>query len=388
MQNFIYSIPTVVYFGKGKVEKLGSLAAESGKRALLVYGGGSIKKNGVYDQIMDSLEKSGITVTELGGVEPNPKIESVRKGAELCREKEISCVIAAGGGSSIDCAKGIAAAACYDSDAWDLVKNPNLIRKALPILTVPTAAATGSEMDFYAVLSNPDTKEKISIDSPVLFPKYSILDPDFTKTVPLRQTAAGTADILSHIFEVYFLRAGDTQIQDGIMESLMRTVIRNGRTVMKDPGNYDARANLQWASDWAINGFICCGKAGAWVCHPMEHQLSAYYDIVHGEGLAVLMPAWLRYTLNDRTVDMVADFGCRVFGMEDQTDRYRTAEQAIAELEGWLFEDLHLPRTLRECGVPEDAELSALAEGAARSLSNAYVPLSKKDVLEIYKAAF
>lgn len=388
MQNFIYSIPTTVYFGRGQVSNLGSLASQFGDRVLLVYGGGSIKRTGVYDQVVSSLKESGIEIGELPGVEPNPKIGSVRAGAEICRRDSVDCIVAVGGGSAIDCAKGIAAASLYDGDAWDLVKNPKLITGALPLITVLTAAATGSEMDFYSVLSNPDTDEKISIDSPYLFPKYSIMDPDYTMTVPPRQTAAGTADILSHIFEAYFLKAGDTEIQDGIMESLMRTVIDNGRKVMADPKDYDARANLMWASSWAINGFIACGKSGAWVCHPMEHQLSAFYDIVHGEGLAAIIPHWLRYTLNDRTVDMVACYGERVLGIPDSDDRYSMAEQAIRKTEEWFFDDLKLPRTLRECGVPEDADLPLLAERAAASLGSAYVPLDADDVLAIYRAAF
>lgn len=386
MQNFIYSIPTKVLFGKGQVQNLGTLAAEFGTHALLVYGGGSIKRTGVYDSVTQSFAAAGVSRLELGGVEPNPKIGRIREGVELCRQNEIDCVIAIGGGSSIDCAKTVAAGACYPGDAWDLVKDPKRIVKALPVLTVLTIAATGSEMDYFAVVSNPETNEKISIDAPALFPKYTIMDPTFTETVPQRQTAAGTADILSHIFEVYFQRCGNTDLQDGIMESLMRTVIKNGRTVMQYPDDYDARANLMWASSWAINGFIACGKAGPWVCHPMEHQLSAFYDIVHGEGLAVLIPHWMRYTLNEKTADLYAGYGARVFGLKNHAGTYALAAAAIDRTQAF-FRELRLPETLRECGVPKDADLETMAERAAETLGNAYVPLDKSDVLTIYREA-
>lgn len=387
MQNFVYDIPTIVYFGNGQIEKIGELASGIGKRALIVYGGGSIKKNGLFDTAKGLLEKSGVECFEFGGVEPNPRIESVRKGVEYCREHGIDVLIPIGGGSVIDCAKVIAAGVKYPGDAWELVEDTKKIKDALPVITVLTIAATGTEMDFYAVITNQELNVKVSIDSRWLFPKYSIMDPTYTETVSAYQTASGAADIMSHIFEVYFQKCGDTYIQDQIMEGLMRTVVKYGRIAVDEPDNYDARANLMWASSWAINGMIACGKSGAWVCHPIEHQLSAFYNVTHGMGLAVIIPYWMEKILNDSIVDVFVSYGVKVFGIDKSLPKYDIARAAIEETRKW-YASMNIPKTLRELGINDKDKFDIMAEQAAKGLDKAYCPLTKEDVLDIYEAAF
>ena len=387
MQNFVYDIPTIVYFGKGQIEKLGGLAAGIGKKALIIYGGGSIKKNGLFDIAKGLLEKEGVECFEFGGVEPNPRIESVRRGVEYCRKHDIDVLIPIGGGSVIDCAKVIAAGVKYPGDAWELVEDTKKIKDALPIITVLTIAATGTEMDFYAVITNQELNAKVSIDSRWLFPKYSIMDPSYTETVSAYQTASGAADIMSHIFEVYFQKCGDTYIQDQIMEGLMRTVVKYGRVAVEEPDNYDARANLMWASSWAINGMIACGKSGAWVCHPIEHQLSAFYNVTHGMGLAVIIPYWMDKILDDSIVDVFVSYGTNVFGIDGTLPKYDIARAAISETRKW-YASMNIPKTLRELGINDKDNFDIMAEQAAKGLEKAYCPLTKEDVLDIYEAAF
>lgn len=387
MQNFVYDIPTIVYFGKGQIEKLGELASGIGKRALIVYGGGSIKKNGLFDTAKSLLEKSGVEYFEFGGVEPNPRIESVRKGVEYCREHNIDVLIPIGGGSVIDCAKVIAAGVKYPGDAWELVEDTKKIKDALPVITILTIAATGTEMDFYAVITNQELNAKVSIDSRWLFPKYSIMDPTYTETVSAYQTASGAADIMSHIFEVYFQKCGDTYIQDQIMEGLMRTVVKYGSIAVDEPDNYDARANLMWVSSWAINGMIACGKSGAWVCHPIEHQLSAFYNVTHGMGLAVIIPYWMEKILDDSIVDVFVSYGVNVFGIDKSLPKYDIARAAIEETRKW-YASMNIPKTLREIGINDKDKFEIMAEQAAKGLDKAYCPLTKEDVLNIYEAAF
>lgn len=387
MQNFTYDIPTIVYFGDGQIKQIGKLAASLGKKALLVYGGGSIKKSGLFDTAVAHLAECGVSYVEMGKVEPNPKITSVRKGVSICKEENIDVIIPIGGGSVIDCAKAIAVGAKYDGDPWDLVVDTKKMKEALPIITVLTIAATGTEMDFYAVISNMETNDKISIDHRSLFPKYSILDPTYTQTVSPYQTASGTVDIMSHVFEVYFQKCGDTFFQDQFMEGIMRTCIKYGKIALETPDNYDARANLMWASSWAINGMIACGKSGAWVCHPIEHQLSAFYDVTHGMGLGVIIPHWMRHILDDTIVDVFVDYGVNVWHIDASLDKYEIANLAIDKTREY-FDQMNVPKTLRELGIIDKTNFDIMAEKAAKGLQNAYNPLYKEDVLAILEAAF
>lgn len=391
MQNFLFSIPTKVYFGKDTAKRAGELARECSDKALIVYGGGSIKKNGAYEDVTVSLKENGVEYFELAGVQPNPRIESVDEGVKICRENGIGVLIPIGGGSVIDCAKGIAAAVNYEGPAWDIVLDGSKIKDCLPIIAVPTMAASGSEMDSGAMLINTETKDKLGIGSAQLFPKYSLMDPVYTFTIPKKQTAAGAADIMSHIFEVYFSKTEGAYMPDRMMESVLRTVVRYGKTAIEKPDDYEARANLMWASSWGCNGFFNCGKIGRrWSVHPIEHQLGAYYDETHGIGLAILTPHWMRYILNDETVDMFADYGKYVFDIDSGLDRYDIANKAIERTEQ-LFASWGIPKNLRESGIgiTDDSKFEIMAEkalGPAGSI-NAFFKLGKEDVINIYRAA-
>jgi alcohol dehydrogenase YqhD (iron-dependent ADH family) len=311
MNNFTFHIPTKIHFGRGQIEHLNELA-ESGERVLLVYGGGSIKRLGIYDATLRHCADAGLKVFELSGVEPNPRIQTVRKGVEMCSEHGIDMVLAVGGGSTIDCAKMVAAGAKYEGDSWDLVIHPELIKDALPIYAVLTLAATGSEMDMFAVISDMDKHEKWGTSSPHIKPRMSILNPEYTFSVSRKQTAAGVADMMSHIFENYFTNVSAVDVQKGFAESLLKCIIKYGPIALNCPENYDARANLMWAGSFAINGLLSNGAEVAWCVHPMEHELSAFYDITHGEGLAILTVSWMDYVLCEKTSKKFADYGRNV----------------------------------------------------------------------------
>ena len=290
MNSFVYHIPTKVYFGENQLSHLGPELSRFGKRVLLTYGGGSIKKSGLYDKVVAEIEAAGLTLFELSGIAPNPHIGSVREGAKICKEERVDVLLAVGGGSTLDATKFMAAGACVDFDPWRFLSEEAPIERALPIVTVLTHAAAGSEMDCGGVISNPETQDKIGRMAPPMLPKVSFLDPANTYSVGAYQTACGAVDMISHIVEVYFNRDQDLQMLDGVMESLMKTIIHYAPIAMDQPDHYEARANLMWASSWAINGFVNGGKRQAWSCHPMEHELSALYDITHGLGLAILPP--------------------------------------------------------------------------------------------------
>ena len=386
MTNFIYSIPTQIYFGKGQISHLGEIVSQYGSRVLLVYGGGSIKKTGLYDTVMAELNQKSMTVTELSGVEPNPKIQSVRAGVQLCHEYNIDVVLAVGGGSSIDCAKVVAAGACYNGDAWDLVTNRHLIQNALPIVDVLTLSATGTEMDSFAVISDMEKNDKFGTGSELMKPKASILDPEYTYSVSKKQTAAGTADIMSHTFENYFTNVKSAFVQARFCESLLKSCIKYGKMALNDPENYEARANLMWSSSLAINGLVSYGADVNWSVHPMEHELSAFYDITHGVGLAILTPNWMTYVLNDNTVDKFVEYGVNVWDIDKNLDKFEIAKQAIQNTRNY-FNELGIPSTLREVGIGEEKLEIMAKKAAAMGLDQAFMPLNANDVLAIFKAS-
>ncbi len=387
MENFDFYAPTKMLFGRGKVTALPQEMKPFGSRALLVYGGGSIKKNRIYDTVTDLLRREGFSLFELGGVTPNPRIEAVRCGVSLAWENHVDMVLAVGGGSTVDCAKAIAAGACYEGDPWELVKDAGKIRAALPVFTVLTMSATGSEMNPTAVISNPETKEKQGVHSGYLYPKASVLDPTYLYTLPSGQTAAGVADIMSHIFEGYFKRTEDAYVQDKFAEGILKTCIKWGPVALTEPENYSARANIMWAASMALNGLCGCGKAGKWSCHAMGHQLGAYYDITHGAALAIVTPAWMRYILSEDTVDKFADYAVNVWGFPRETDRFALASLGIDATEQF-FLDCGLPSRLSELGIG-DSDFEAMARAAvpyADLDTQAYVPLFEEDVVNIYRA--
>lgn len=383
MNNFTYSIPTKIYFGKGQISHLSELA-ESGSSVLLVYGGGSIKKSGIYDTAMKILKDAGLSVFELSGVEPNPRIESVRKGVEICRENNVDMVLCIGGGSVIDCGKVVAAGVCSEEDPWELVLHPRKIQGALPIYSVLTLSATGSEMDKFAVISDLEKNEKWGTGSDYMKPKMSILDPEYTYSVSPKQTAAGTADIISHIFENYFTNVKAADVQARFAEGLLKNCFKYGPVALKEPDNYDARANLMWTSSMAINGLISDGAEVAWSVHPMEHELSAFYDITHGEGLAILTPHWMEFALNEQTAYKFAEYGRNVWGIVSGDDM-KIAKEAIQCTKDF-FRDMGLPQTLSEVGI-DRTYFDIMAEKAAAGSRGAFVELKKEDILCIFENA-
>ena len=386
MNNFIYDIPVKVYFGENQLCHLGEELKKYGNRVLLTYGGGSIKKIGLYDTIMCEMQKAGLEVFELSGIEPNPRINSVRQGAQMCKDHKIDVLLAVGGGSTLDATKFMAAGACVDHDAWDFFNEKWApIEKALPIVTILTLSATGSEMDTAGVISNPETLDKIGRLARPLLPKASFLDPTLTYSVSAYQTACGAADILSHIFEVYFNMEQDLFMLDCFMEGMMKTIIKYTPIALKEPNNYEARANIMWTSSWAINGFINGGKRLEWSCHPIEHELSAIYDITHGLGLAIVTPRWLKYCLDETTVPKYVQWAVNVFGIDASQEPMEIAKQGIEKLEEFLFDTLGLQRTLTEVGIkPED--FPVMARKACRSkILKGFKHLNQQDIENIFQ---
>jgi alcohol dehydrogenase YqhD (iron-dependent ADH family) len=386
MNGFVYDIPTKVYFGENQLGNLGSELRRFGKRVLLTYGGGSIKRSGLYDRVMEELHKADMEVFELSGIEPNPRIESVREGVAICKEQAIDVLLAVGGGSTIDATKFMAAGACVEHDAWEFFgAGAKPIERALPIVTILTLAATGSEMDTAGVVSNFATGDKLGRLARPLLPQVSFLDPTLTYTVSRFQTAAGAADIMSHIMETYFSTDPDLYMLDCFMEGLLKTVVKYAPIAVREPENYEARANLMWTSSWAINGFIIGGKRRAWSCHPMEHELSAVYDITHGLGLAILTPRWMEYCLDDSTVDKYVQYGVNVFGIDASLDKMAIARESIRRTEEFLFEQLGLQRTFTDVGIKRE-DFALMAQKACRyGAIKGFKTLTPKDVEAIFE---
>ena len=383
MNGFIYDIPTKVYFGENQLGSLSKELEKFGNKVLLVYGGGSIKKTGLYNKVVNEIGKSKLELFELSGVEPNPKVDSVRNGAEICKKNGIEVILAVGGGSVIDASKFIGAAAFYSGDAWDLSTGKAKITKCLPIVTVLTLSATGSEMDCGGVISNPETNDKLGNGSPLMRPKVSFLDPSNTFTVSPYQTACGGADILSHIIEEYFSMDNDLYMLDCVMESLMKTVIKYTPVAIAEPNNYEARANLMWASSWAINGFIDGGKEQSWTCHPIEHEVSAYYDITHGLGLAIITPRWMEYVLNEKTAFKFKQLGCNVFGIDDNLSESEVAKKSIELLKEYLYKTCGLKSNFTELGI-DGKNIKIMSEKAARrGTKRGFVNLDAADIENI-----
>lgn len=383
MENFIYDIQTKIYFGKNQIHELKNIISHYGKRVLLIYGGGSIKKNGIYDEVCKQFGELNVFYAELSGIGANPTLDYVLKGRQICKDNDIDLVLAIGGGSVIDCAKVIAASVFYEGNPWDLVIQPKLILKALPIVTVLTIAATGSEMDNIAVISNKETDEKIGTRHALLRPKASILDPTYTFSVSKYQTSSGVADILSHAMETYFSQK-EAYFQDKVCEAVMKTVIHYGPIVVKNPTNYEARANIMWASSWAINDFIKLGKMSGWSVHPIEHQLSAVYDITHGIGLAILTPHWMEHVLNEDTVKKFETLAVNVWNIPVQEDIYDTARLGIEALRDF-YKQIEIEYTLKDLGIKDEKHFMEMAQKAAVQVKNGYVPLSVQEIVEIYK---
>ena len=382
MQNFDYMTPTRLVFGENVVEKLPEVMAAIGKRVLLTYGGGSIKKIGLYDRVKELLKD--FEITELSGIQPNPKYNpSVLDGVRLCKENNIDVILAVGGGSVLDCSKAIAAGAKYDGDPWDLISYKVKAKAALPIVDILTLAATGSEYDCGGVISRTETNDKVGYVDPLLYPVCSFLDPRYTFTVSKKQTAAGCADAMNHIIEQYFCE-DSTLLNDGFCEAGLKSLMVNAKACLENPEDYRARAEMMFVCTLGCNGIYALGNSrSGWPCHGIEHALSAYYDITHGEGLAIITPRWMRHILSERTLDRFVKYGINVFGIDASLPEQEIAEKAIDATYAF-FESINIPMHLREVGI-DDSRLDEMAHHIAvnEGLENAYTPLTEQDIKEI-----
>ncbi|MBT2688902.1 iron-containing alcohol dehydrogenase [Bacillus sp. ISL-47] len=386
MQNFTFYNPTKLIFGKGQLDQLQKEIPQYGKKVLVVYGGGSIKRNGLYDKVMAQLNELGAEVFEVSGVEPNPRISTVRKGVDICKNEGIEFLLAVGGGSVIDCTKAIAAGAKYDGDAWDLVTKKAFASGALPFGTVLTLAATGSEMNAGSVITNWETNEKYGWGSPVTFPKFSILDPVNTFTVPRNQTVYGIVDMMSHVLEHYFHLEENTDFQDRMCESLLITIMETAPKLLEDLESYEHRATILYSGTMALNGILNMGYRGDWATHNIEHAVSAVYDIPHGGGLAILFPNWMKHNLSVKP-ERFKQLAVRVFKVDPagKTDE-ETALEGIDKLREF-WNSIGAPSRLADYEI-DDSKLELMADKATiNGEFGNFAKLNHDDVMAIYRAS-
>ncbi len=387
MQNFMFRNETEIVFGKDTEQVIGAKVAGYATKILLHYGGGSVKATGLYDRIMASLKEANVEVVELAGVKPNPRVSLVREGIEICRKEEIGFILAVGGGSVIDSAKAISAGVNYDGDVWDLFTGTPIEHTCLPLATVLTIPAAGSETSSGTVISNEEGAYKRSTGHPTLRPRFSILNPELTYTLPTYQTSCGLADMFAHVVERYFTNTTHVELTDRLGESTMKTIVNQGRLVMKDPNNYDVRAEIMLAGMIAHNDWVGIGRMGDWASHDLEHELSALYDIAHGAGLAIMIPAWMKFVYK-HDVARFAQFANRVFDIEiDAFDLEATALKGIAEVERF-FKDLNLPTSFADAELPTsdiDEMSRKLVEG--RTHVGSFVEIKEEDARQIYNLA-
>lgn len=390
MDNFTFYAPTYFDFGRNAEEHVGSLIRRfGGKKVLLHYGGGSIKKSGLYDTVVKCLDDEGISFGELGGVKPNPRSGLVYEGIEKCREDGYDFILAVGGGSTIDSAKAIAAGSCYDGDFWDFYTKKAVIEKALPVGTILTIAAAGSEGSTNTVITNETTGVKTGAGSDLLRPKFSILNPELTCTLPPYQTAAGATDIMIHICERYFSNTEEVEITDRLCEAVLKTMIHETPRVIEDPNNYEARANIMWAGMLAHNNVCGVGRVQDWASHHIEHELSALYDVTHGAGLAVIAPAWMRHVLRINPHKLV-QFAERVWDVPPQEGDGAAEATALLGIERFeaFLRSIGMPLTFAEIGA-DAKDIDKLTEKllAGKETEGNYVKLRAEDVKSIYRSA-
>jgi alcohol dehydrogenase YqhD (iron-dependent ADH family) len=382
MENFVYHNPTELIFGRGQIDQLKDKAKQFGKKVLLVYGGGSIKRFGLYDKVISILQEQGCQIVELAGVEPNPRLHTVKKGIELCRRENVDWILAVGGGSVIDAAKAVAVGVPYEGDVWDFYTRKAVAEKALPLGTILTLAATGSEMNRGSVVTNWETKEKFGTRT--TFPAFSILDPEYTFTVPREQTVYGICDIMSHVFEQYFSHTPEIPLQTRFAESILKTVIENAERVLANPEDYDARANILYCGTMALNGTLPVGVETDWATHSIEHAVSAIYDIPHGGGLAIIFPKWMRYVYREN-VQRFKRFAVEVWDVDPtgKTDE-EVALEGIAATEAF-FRRIGAPSRLADYQIgDENIELMAQKATPFGPIGN-FKKLTNEDVAEILR---
>ena len=386
MQDFIFQSPTKIIFGKSAENQVGDEVKQYCDKILLHYGGGSIKRSGLYDRVVKSLKAKGIEIIELGGVKPNPRLSMVREGIKICRENNINFILAVGGGSVIDSAKAIAAGVPYEGDEWDFHTGKANPKNVLPIGVILTLPATGSEVSASAVITNEDGWYKESMNSDLLRPKFAIMNPELTYTLPDYQTACGAADMMAHVMERYFTNTPHVDLTDRLCEATLKTVIKNAPLALKDPKNYDVRAEIMWSGTIAHNGLLGTGREEDWGSHKIEHEISAIYDITHGAGLAVVFPAWMKYVYNINLKKFI-QFSYRVWDVEVDLDNPEsTALEGIKRLENF-FREIGLPIRLKDMNISderfEEMAQKCTMSGPVGGLKKLY----KEDVLNILNIA-
>jgi len=390
MLNFMFHISTKIYFGRDEHRKIGGYVRPYARKILLHYGGGSIKRSGLYDEVVASLNEAGVAFAELGGVVPNPRLSLVYQGIELCRREGVELVLAVGGGSAIDSAKAIAMGACYDGDVWELFDKGIAAGKALPVGAILTIPAAGSESSNVSVISNEETMRKYGLHDDALRPVFSVINPALFATLPKEQIGYGVADMMSHIFERYFTHTPHTDVTDELCEGVLRAVIKNAPRVYDDPGDYDAWCEIGWAGALAHNDLLGRGRQEDWACHGIEHELSAIYDVAHGAGLAVITPFWMDYVRRENE-PMFLQFAQNVMGVAPHRDAGAAIAEGIARLRAFNRR-IGLPGTLRELGIgPERLEEMAKKTtrawfGEERGKGN-FLKLTWQDALAILEAA-
>lgn len=387
MNNFIFYPATKYVFGKGVEEKVADQLSEFGmKKPLIVYGKGSVIRSGLLDRIKNSLDKSGIPYAELGGVQPNPVDSKVYEGIEIAKKEGIDSVLAVGGGSSIDTAKAIAAAIPYDGDFWDFYCGKANVTKALPVGVVLTIPAAGSEGSGNSVITKLDGLHKLGMGSDVLRPKFALMNPELTFTLPPYQTAAGITDMMAHIMERYFSNTPNVEITDRVAEGVLKAIISEAPKVIANPEDYDARANIMWSGTLAHNGVCSGGREEDWSTHGLEHELSAVYDVTHGAGLAVMFPAWMTYALKENP-GKLAQFARRVFDVKESDDM-KAAALGIAALKEFLA-SIGMPTSMKELGI-ENPDIELLAKKVIENKGEVfgiYIEINQPIAAEIYTLA-
>ena len=385
MRDFEFLSPTKIIFGRNSEAKVGREVKNYSRKILLHYGKGSIIRTGLYDRVVKSLKEEGIDFIELGGVQPNPRVSLVREGIEICRKNGINFILAIGGGSVIDSSKAIAVGVPYSGDVWDFYAGKMEPKTALPVGVVLTIPAAGSEASKSSVITNEDGWYKRSINTEIIRPRFAIMNPEVTFTLPPYQTACGAADIMAHVMERYFTNDKGVNFTDRLCEATLKTVIYNVPIVLKKPDDYDARAQIMWASTIAHNDLLSTGRTGDWASHGIEHELSGIYDIPHGAGLAIVFPAWMRYVYK-HNIERFIQFAINVWNVEPNFESpERIALEGVERLKRF-FKDIGLPTSLSEANIGEDRLEEIAAKATERGELGEFVKLKKEDVLNILRS--
>ncbi|CAH2215069.1 iron-containing alcohol dehydrogenase [Tepidibacter aestuarii] len=385
MNSFYYYNPTELIFGKDSISKIKDHIPKTVKKVLLHYGRDSIKKSGLYDQVIDILKNNNIDIIELSGVTPNPKLSLVKEGINLCKDNNIDFILAVGGGSVIDSSKAIAAGIYYEGDVWDLFTKDIEVKKAMPIGVILTIPATGSESSSATIITNEDTLQKQGLENDLLRPKFAVLNPELTLTLPRKQTFAGIVDILSHVMERYFTNTKDVELTDTLCEATMRTVINNAYKLLNDPNDYCARAEIMLSGTMAHSGILGLGREEDWASHRIGHEITALYGTTHGITLSIILPAWMRYVYKEN-IERFSRFAKQVFGIDHNKTQEEIALIGIQKFEDFL-KDIDIPTKLQDENIPCDKFSEMAKKCTSSGPVGRFVKIYEEDVIKILEMA-